>query len=81
MDWLDLLAVQGTRKSLLPTPQCKTINYLALSHLYGLTVTFVHDYWKKCLKLSIKTGVKAPHSNIFSGTEKCRCGMSARPGE
>ena len=34
MDWLDLLAVQGTLKSLLLTPQFKSINSLALSFLY-----------------------------------------------
>ena len=45
MDWLDLLAVQGTLKSL-PTPQFGSINSLALSLLYGPTLTSVHDYWK-----------------------------------
>ena len=39
MDWLDLLAVQGTLKSLLPTPQFKSINSSALSFLYSPTVT------------------------------------------
>ena len=34
VDWLDLLAVQGTLKSLLPTPQFKRINSFALSFLY-----------------------------------------------
>ena len=34
MDWLDLLAVQGTLKSLSPIPQFKSINSLALSFLY-----------------------------------------------
>ena len=37
MDWLDLLAVQGTLKSLLLTPQFKSINSLVLSFLYSLT--------------------------------------------
>ena len=46
MKWLDLLAVQGTLKSLLPTPQFKSINFLALSFLYSPTPTFIHDYWK-----------------------------------
>ena len=46
MDWLDLLAVQGTRKSLLLTPQFKSINTLALSFLYGPTLTSIQDYWK-----------------------------------
>ena len=39
MDWLDLLGVQGTLKSLLPTPQFKSINSSALSFLYSPTVT------------------------------------------
>ena len=34
MDWLYLLAVQGTLKSLPPTPQFKSINSLVLSFLY-----------------------------------------------
>ena len=44
MDWLDLLAVQGTLKSLLQ--QFKSINSLALSLLYGPTLTFICDYWE-----------------------------------
>ena len=44
-DWLDLLAVQGTLKSS-PTPQFKRINSLALSFLYSLTLTSIHDQWK-----------------------------------
>ena len=31
-----------------PTPQFKSINSLALSLLYGLTLTSIHDYWKNC---------------------------------
>ena len=34
MDWLDFLAVQGTLKSLLQTPQFKSISSSALSFLY-----------------------------------------------
>ena len=44
INWFDLLAVQGTLKSLL-TPQFKSINSLALSFLYGPTLTSIHDYW------------------------------------
>ena len=43
MDWLDLLAVQGTLKSS-PTPQFKRINSLALNFLYGPTLIAIHDY-------------------------------------
>ena len=45
MDWLDLLAVQGTQE-FSPTPQFKSINSLALSFLYGPTLTSIHTYWK-----------------------------------
>ena len=43
MDWLDLLVVQGTFKSLLQ--QFKSINSSALSFLYGLALTSIHDHW------------------------------------
>ena len=45
LDWLDLLAVQGTLKSP-PTPQFKSINSSALSFLYGPVLTTIHNYWK-----------------------------------
>ena len=45
MDWLDLLAVQGTLKSLLQS-QFKSINSSALSFVYSPTLTSIHDYWK-----------------------------------
>ena len=45
MDWLDLLAVQGTKKSSL-TPQFESINSLALSFLYSPTLISIHDYRK-----------------------------------
>ena len=43
MDWLALLAVQGTLKSS-PTPQVKSINSSVLSFLYGPTLIPIHDY-------------------------------------
>ena len=46
MDWLDLLPVQGTLQSLLPTPQFKSINSLALSFLHSPTLTSIHDHRK-----------------------------------
>ena len=46
MDWFDLLAVQGTLKESSPAPQFESINSLALSLLYGPTLTSVHVYWK-----------------------------------
>ena len=45
MDWLDLLGVQGTLKSL-PTPQFKSINSLTLSFLYSLALTSIHNVFK-----------------------------------
>ena len=41
IDWFDLLAVQGTLKSLLHPS--------VLSLLYGPTLTSIRDYWKKLL--------------------------------
>ena len=45
LDWIGLLTVQGTLKSLLQN-QFKSINSLALSFLYSPTLTSIHDYWK-----------------------------------
>ena len=45
MDWLDLLAAQGTLKSS-PILQFKHISSLALSFLHSPTLTSIHDYWK-----------------------------------
>ena len=45
IDWLDLLAVQGTQESS-PTSQFKSINSSPLSFLYSPTFTSIHDYWK-----------------------------------
>ena len=47
MDWLDLLAVQGTLKSLLQHHSSEaSINSSALSFLHSPTLTSVHDHWK-----------------------------------
>ena len=46
MDWLDLLAVQVTLKSLLQHHSSKSINSSALSFLYSPTLTSIHDHWK-----------------------------------
>ena len=46
MDWLDLLAVQGTLQESSPTPQFKSINSSALSFLHSPTLTSIHDHRK-----------------------------------
>ena len=46
MDWLDLLAVQGTLKSLLQQPQFKSISSSVLSFLYSPKLISIHDHWK-----------------------------------
>ena len=43
MDWLDLLAVQGTHESS-STLQFKSINSSALSFLHSPTLTSIHDH-------------------------------------
>ena len=45
MDWLDLLAVEGTQESF-PTPQFKSINSSTFSLLYSPTLTSIYDSWK-----------------------------------
>ena len=45
MNWLDLLAFQGTQEST-PTPQFKNINSSVLSFLQSPTLTSIHDHWK-----------------------------------
>ena len=46
MDWLDLIAVQGTLKSLLQHHSSKGSVLRFLSFLYSPTLTSIHDYWK-----------------------------------
>ena len=44
IDWFDLLAVQGTLKSLLQ-PTVQKHQFFGIQ-LYGSTLTSIHDYWK-----------------------------------
>ena len=46
MDWLELLAVQGTLKSLLQHHSSKALIFLVLGFLYSPTLTSIHDDWK-----------------------------------
>ena len=46
VDWFDLLAVQRTLKSLLQHSSSKA-SVLKCSGFCGLTLTSIHDYWKK----------------------------------
>ena len=46
MDWLDLLAVQGTLKSLLQHHSSKALIFWAQPSLYPIHKS-IHDYWKK----------------------------------
>ena len=61
-DWLDLLAVQGTLKSLLQHHNLKASIFLVLSLLYGSTLAPIHDYWKN---LSFEYMVLCCKSNVF----------------
>ena len=53
MDWLNLLAVQRTLKSL-PTPQFKSINSSVLSFLYSPTLTSIHVIYTTIYKTDKK---------------------------
>ena len=46
IDWFDLLAVQGTLRSLLQHHNLKASSSSVLSLLYGPPLTYVHDYWE-----------------------------------
>ena len=65
MDWLDLLAVQGTLKSLLPTPQFKRINSSALSFFMA---QLSHPYMTagKTIALTRQTFVGKEMSLLFN---------------
>ena len=65
MHWFDLLAVQGTLKSS-PAPWFESINFLALSLLYGSTVKSIHDYWKNHTSDYIQTFVGKVMSLLFN---------------
>ena len=65
IDWFDFLAIQGTRKSLIQPHSSKSINSLALSLLYGPTLTSIHDYWKH-VALAIWTFVGKVMSLLFN---------------
>ena len=64
MDWLDLLAVQGTLKSSL-TPQFKSIDSSAFSLLHGPALTSIYDYWKN-IALTRETFVGKSMSLLFN---------------
>ena len=44
--WFDLLAIQGTLKSLLQHHRFKSISSSVISLLYGPTLTSIDEYWK-----------------------------------
>ena len=48
-----------------PTPQFKSINSLALSFLYGPTLTSIHDYWKNHSLDYWVTSVQKPSLTLF----------------
>ena len=62
MDWLDLLAVQGTLKSLL---QHRSSKASILQSLYSPTLTSIHDYWKN-IALTRQTFVDKVMSLLFN---------------
>ena len=66
MNWLDLLAVQGTLKSLLQ--HHKSIISSVLSFLYGPNLTAIHDYWKNQRGTGHLMSVKVER-NLLSPTQ------------
>ena len=48
IEWLDILAIQGTLKSLLQHHSSKKRQFFSTQFLYSSTLTSIHDYWKNC---------------------------------
>ena len=65
MDWLDLLAVQGTLKSLLQHHSSKAA-ILWCSAFFIVQLTYIHDYWKKTIALTRWTFVGKVMSLLFN---------------
>ena len=66
MDWLDLLAVQGTLKSLLKHHSSKASIFLVLSLVYGPTLTCPYVSTGKSMALTIWTFVVKVMSLLFN---------------
>ena len=64
MDWLDLRPRDSQESS--PTPQFKSINFLALSLLYDPALTSIHDYWKNPITVTRRTLVGKIMSLLFN---------------
>ena len=64
-DWFDLLAVQGTLKSLLQHHNLKASILWCSAFFYGLTLTSVHDY-QKTIALTVQTFVGKVMSFLFN---------------
>ena len=60
MDWLDIL---GDSQESSPTPQFKSIIFLALGFLYSPTLTSIHDHWKNN---SLDQTDLCSQSNVFA---------------
>ena len=67
IDGFDLLAVQGTVKS--SPAQFKSISSLALSLLYGPTLTSIYDYWKT-ITLTVQAFTDKVMSLLFNTLSK-----------
>ena len=57
IDWFDLLALQGTLKSILQHHSSKALILWYSAFFYCPVVTSISDYWKKPIALTIRTFV------------------------
>ena len=72
IDWLDLLAVQGTdSQECSPTPQFRSINSSVLSFLYGPTLTSTHDHWKNYCLLCSHTAMYICYHQVTRSLQTC----------
>ena len=77
MDWLDLLAIQGTLKSLL---QHHNLKASVLNLLYSPTLTSAHDYWKNPdSSLGEEFACSAGNPSSIPGLGRCPEGGHVNP--
>ena len=79
IDWLYLLAVQGTLESS-PTPQFKSISSLVLSFLYSPALTPIHD-WLSYKNLGFPGGSDGKESACNAGDVGSISRSGRSPGE
>ena len=79
MDWLDLLAVQGTPKSLLQHYSSKASVLWRSSLLYGPTLTSIELSWVELTELILGVGWEEEKDELLAGPGHCELASPEAP--